>query len=107
MTRVSAKELAASMASSKKEDVLIGRGEAGKRDRALSMWNAGKSIDVILSYIHGLPSEAEIAEMAKREQRNAPPDSHSQANAYPSAIFTLRRQSALRWLKKLGIEVGK
>jgi hypothetical protein len=104
MTRISNKELAASMAMARKpDDTLMGRGEIGKSERAISMWATGKSIDKILDYLFGLPSEADIAEMAKREQRNAPPSSHSQSNAYPSEVFRLRRKSALRWLAKLGI----
>lgn len=105
MTRISNKELAASFAPSRKQgESLMGRGEIGKSERAISMWASGKSIDKILDYIFGLPSEADIQEMEKREQRNAPPASHSQANAFPSQVFRLRRQSALRWLAKLGIK---
>lgn len=104
MTRISNKELAASMAMARKpNDTLMGRGEMGKKERAVSMWASGKSIDQILDYIFGLPSEAYIQELAERERKAMPTDSHSQANELPSAIFRLRRKSALRWLSKIGI----
>ena len=89
----------------RKSDVLNdGKRELLKQERAISLWNAGKDVEAICAYIFGLPSDEEIERIAKHEKAVMPPSSHSPALMQRSDVFKKRKEIALRWLAKLGIQ---